>query len=243
MDLVDARNALPSGAGAGASGRRQKKIVPLVEFLLTHDKPRPLSARPKALAIKLAVVNQAIRLLGQAYVHLPLKRVRHAVNPVERLEALRRRLPGINERAFHNEMIDIFKDLRDAHTNYGLPPPYRRAVAFLPFRMEAYWERRQRRFLVTQTLADFELGDFRRGAEVTSWNGMPTGWAVARNAEREEGNNTAARFAFGLASMTVRPLTFTPPPSGGHVTIGYRLPEDTAEVEREILLPWSVWRG
>ena len=57
----------------------------------------------------------------------------HAVDPVQRLRLLQQRLDGYTERAFHNEMILIFIGLRDLHTNYILPEPYRSRTA------ERFW--------------------------------------------------------------------------------------------------------
>ncbi len=56
----------------------------------------------------LRLVEQATTLIDDVYVHLPLKRAMHAVDPVQSLKLLRRRLAAISERQFHNEMIDIF---------------------------------------------------------------------------------------------------------------------------------------
>src|SRR4051795_6787240 len=56
---------------------------------------------------RLTIVTQARRMLDQTYVHLPLKRAMHAVDPVQRLRLLEQRLDGYTERAFHNEMILI----------------------------------------------------------------------------------------------------------------------------------------
>ena len=67
------------------------------------------------------IIDQAMVLIEQAYVHLPLKRAMHAIDPVQALRLLRRRLDreddALSERDFHNEMIEIFKSLRDLHTN------------------------------------------------------------------------------------------------------------------------------
>ncbi len=54
-----------------------------------------------------------------------MKRAMHAVDPLQRLPLLRRRIGQLtSEIAFHHEMTDIFTSLRDLHTNYivGLPP-------------------------------------------------------------------------------------------------------------------------
>src|SRR5215213_301954 len=90
------------------------------------------------LADRRQIVQQALILIEQNYVHLPHKIAMHAVNPVQRLRLLRARLAASNPRrlppaaAFHGEMSEIFHSLRDLHTNYVLPEPFRGKLAFLP---------------------------------------------------------------------------------------------------------------
>ena len=86
------------------------------------------------------IVEQALFLIEDIYVHLPLKRAMHAVDPVQQLKLLRRKLDRLTERQFHNEMMGTFKRLRDLHTNYILPAPYKQHTAFLPFLMEEYYD-------------------------------------------------------------------------------------------------------
>ena len=89
-------------------------------------------------AERLAIVNQAILLLEGFYVHLPLKRAMHGVDPLQRLRLLRRRIDQLGgETRFHAEMTAIFTSVRDLHTNYMLPSPYAEVAAVLPFRVEA----------------------------------------------------------------------------------------------------------
>lgn len=183
------------------------------------------------------IVDQAIVLVKDLYAHLPLKRARHAVDPVQRLELIRHRLRDMSETALQMEMVETFKELRDAHTNYGLPRPYAGRVAFLPFLMEDFFEDGQRRFVATHLLFGFTHSRFEAGVEITHWNGTPVERAVRLNADREEGSNDAARFAFGLAAMTVRFLGSSLPPDEEWVVVGYR---DQAG-DAEILLPWRIW--
>ena len=92
---------------------------------------------------KKAIVEMAIMLLEQSYVHLPLKVAMHAVNPIRRLRILQNRLEQsgpdtINQEFdFHEEMLDIFTSLRDLHTNYLLPEPFSYCFAILPFLVES----------------------------------------------------------------------------------------------------------
>ena len=97
------------------------------------------------------LVDQARVLIDDVYVHLPLKRAMHAVDPGQRLKLLKYRNAKLSERAFHDEMISIFMGLRDLHTNYILPDPYRKMNVFLPFLIEAFYEGNQRKYLVSKT--------------------------------------------------------------------------------------------
>ncbi len=92
------------------------------------------------------LVDQALVLFQQNYVHLPLKAAMYAVNPVQRLQLLRTRLERQKtatmdpEWMFHAEMAEIFHSVRDLHTNYLLPDPFRGKVAYLPFLVEEYFQ-------------------------------------------------------------------------------------------------------
>src|SRR5262245_50820490 len=88
-------------------GRELGAVSTLPEFLaLTGE----LDEKDRAL-----LVDQALVLLEDLYVHLPLKRAMHAVDPIQRLKLLRHRLARLSERAFHDELIRIFTGLRDLH--------------------------------------------------------------------------------------------------------------------------------
>ncbi|MGF1607995.1 MAG: S41 family peptidase, partial [Kiloniellales bacterium] len=190
------------------------------------------------LAERERTVVQALVLLDDLYVHLPLKEAMHAINPLQRLRLLRWRLPSLTERQFHNEMIGIFVRLRDLHTNYILPAPYNQHTAFLPFLLEEYYDDdRTRHYVVSRLIAGFSHPTFQPGVEVTSWNGIPINRAVEINADREAGSNEDARHVRGLDNMTVRPMMMSLPPDEEWVIVGYR---DDA-TEREIRLDWRVF--
>src|SRR5262245_1387728 len=91
-------------------------ITTLEQFLATTGTLTP--------AERTQLVDQAEIMLEMLYVHLPLKRSMHAIDPLQRLKLLRFRLESMSERQFHDEMIDIFVKLRDLHTNYILPSVY-----------------------------------------------------------------------------------------------------------------------
>lgn len=184
------------------------------------------------LAQRKLIVDQALVLLEQNYVHLPLKRAMHAVDPIQRLRLLRYRLEDQSpetlqqEIEFHNEMTSIFNSLRDLHATYRLPWPYRDKTAWLPFLVEAFWEHGQRKFMVSKLVGDAGSPSFHPGVELLYWNGTPIERVVAQNAERQAGSNRAASFARGLNTLTIRPLVNSPPPEEEWVTVRYRDRDD-----------------
>ncbi len=187
------------------------------------------------------IVEQAIVLIEQLYVHLPFKRTRYAINPAQRLRLLRHRSPGMSDSQFHAEMLETFNELRDAHTFYSLPMPYRGSTAFLPFLMTSFIEEGVPKYVVTHVLDGFGECAFGRGAEVTLWNGMPVSLAVRRMADRTPAGNDAAREARGMAQMTMRSLAYALPPDERVVYLHYK--PYGAEEEQAIALPWSIGTG
>ncbi|MCY9581389.1 S41 family peptidase [Paenibacillus alvei] len=206
-----------------------KDSVKLANFLET--------TRELSLTERETIVDQALILIDFVYVHLPLKKAMYAVNPVQRLKILRRQLKNLSERVFHNEMLQIFKELRDLHTNYILPAPYNQHTAFLPFLMEEYYDANfKRHYIVSKLIPGFHHDTFIPGVEITDWNGVPIDLAVAMNADREAGSNEAARHVRGLDAMTVRPMAMSLPPAEQWVIIGYSSNSQNYKIQ----LSWQV---
>jgi cytosine/adenosine deaminase-related metal-dependent hydrolase/C-terminal processing protease CtpA/Prc len=197
------------------------------------------------LADRKLLVDQAQVLLDDAYVHLNLKEAMHAVSPIQRLRLLRHQLSRATsetmgeESMFHREMTSIFTELRDLHTNYLLPSPFREHTAFLPFLAEECFDSDgTAHYLVTKLAPDFEHPTFDEGAELLYWNGVPIAKAIRANAAGQAGSNPAARFARGLDALTIRPLVRSLPPDEEWVIIGYRAADGR---ELETRLEWKVW--
>lgn len=197
-------------------------------------------------AERLLLVDQALVLLEENYVHRPLKEAMHAVRPVQRLKLLRQRTESAREQdlprawLFHQEMLEIFASVRDLHTNYMLPAPFNGLVAFLPFLVESFVEAGDRRYLVSHVVQGFDRPPFAKAVELTSWNGIPVDRAVELNAQRFAGSNMEARRARGLERMTVRPLVTSLPPDEDWVTVGYRTADGQ---EHELRAEWLVLPG
>jgi hypothetical protein len=190
------------------------------------------------------LVEQALVLLEQNFVHLPLKAAMHAVNPVQRLRLLRVRLERQTsdtmdpEWLFHAELSGIFHSVRDLHTNYLLPNPFAGKVAYLPFRVEEYFDDTgASHYVVAGVVQGFSAPGFGPGAEVTHWGGIPIDRAVDLNAARFAGSNAAARHSRGVQSLTVRPLVIHLPPDEEWVTVSY---VGTDGTEHELRQAWLV---
>ncbi|MFT4164903.1 MAG: S41 family peptidase [Microlunatus sp.] len=201
------------------------------------------SADTLTLADRRLIVEQALVLLEQNYVHLPLKIAMHAVNPVQRLRLLRTQLTRVTQQTmgpetqFHREMAGIFMSVRDLHTNYLLPKPFAGMVAYLPFVLEKATEDGQEHYLVTSIVTGFSAPGFELGVEVTHWNGVPIGKAVTINGLRLAGSNQAASLARGLDSLTIRPLIMQLPPDEDWVQVTYLTASGTVAETR---VAWEI---
>ena len=183
------------------------------------------------------IVQQAIILIEQLYVHLPLKRAMHGIDPLQKLKLLHRRLPQLpNEMSFHHEMISIFTSLRDLHTVYILPEYLAKGISILPFRLE--------RCLLPEGLTGYVASDvffrhetFVKGVRLVYWNGVPIDRAVENAAAKHAGSNLEARRARGLDSLTVCPMNTSAPPDEEWVTVTY---VDGNDATHELRMDWTV---
>jgi hypothetical protein len=150
----------------------------------------------------------------------------YAIEPVQRLRLLKlRHRILMNEREFQTEMATIFITLRDLHTNYVLPSEYQRKFAFLPFRIEEFYEKvaesHVRKFIISWISPINTNNTLKEGMIVTHWNGSPIELAVARNAEREAGSNSEARRARGIEALTLRWFGMSHEPDEDWVLLTY----------------------
>lgn len=191
------------------------------------------------------IIDQAMLMLEALYVHLPLKRAMHAIDPIQRLRLLKQRHRKLSERAFHDEMISIYVHLRDLHTNYILPNPFRTRTAFVPFRIEEFFEDDRRHYVVSQVSPIVTDPKFKPGVVITHWNNIPVDRAIEVNAEREAGSNLDARHARGLAAMTTRWMGMSLPPDEEKVTVRYLDGSTTRTIEFDwmVLLPGAPASG
>ena len=232
LEIADSRTARRSGRD-------------LDTFLRSSERRARLSRQER-----LRIVEQALVLMEMNYVHLPMKRAIHAINPIQQLKLLKFQLAEGNVLEstidFHRRLLSIFGSTRDLHTLYLLPEPYRSCTAYLPFLVEQCFDRGAERFLVTRTaIAEHAPPDsddegrearFERGVEVLAWNGVPIVRAIQINGESQAGSNPDARFARGLDNLTIRPLNTTLPPDELWVDILYRAKNGAVATHREYWL-------
>lgn len=189
------------------------------------------------------LIAQATEMLERVYAHLPLKRALHANDPIQALRLLRLRHSSLDERAFQSALMDVFIGLRDLHTNYVLPAGYQQRIAFLPFRVEEFYEPGgvnpidpTRKYVVSWVSPVNTVSSLKEGMVVTHWNGCPVDLAVARNGNREAGSNLDARRAQGIEALTLRWLGMSLPPDEDWVTLTYTDEERTYEARFD----WQV---
>ena len=216
--------------------------------------PRPRSGAPVGLSNdqKRELIATALELVERYYVHLPLKRSMYAVNPGQRLRLLQRRLDAsdatLSDRDFYDELLGTFAELRDLHTTFVLPEPFRSTTAFLPFSIEACTSDGRRDYVVAHVMDSEPAVDqagvrgFERGVVVTHWNGIPMDRAVALNADRELGSNPAARRAQGIASMTIRWLGQSLPPDEHWVDVTFRPRARRAPPSSSVRFEWQAFQ-
>jgi len=233
----------PHLQASGVPDRVSSSVQTLRQFLN--------SWRKFTLEQRKTVVDQALLVLEQHYVHLPYKRAMYGIDPVQRLRLLRYKLDQLEGRPlppdidFHAELTQIFHSLRDLHTTYRLPYPFRDVVAWLPFLVEEYWDGERQRYIVSKVVGEGEIKRL-EGAEVLYWNGTPIETAIAINADHQAGSNPDARHARGLNSFTIRPLDRGLPPDEDWVTVRYRDPAgNVGELRQEwlVFIPQAALAG
>jgi hypothetical protein len=204
MTRSEARTAI-----AGRLGTR----VRLAKFRPTVT---PLTPEEREL-----LLEQAQSMLEQVYAHLPLKRAIYGIDPIQRLRLLKLHHPLMDERAFQSGLIDVFVSLRDLHTNYMLPSEYGQKYAFVPFRIEEFYEGKDRKYVVSWVSPVSQDRKLKAGMVVTHWNGSPIELAVTRNSDREAGSNPEARRARGVEALTLRWFGSSLPPDEDWVVLTY----------------------
>ncbi|HWC96009.1 MAG TPA: S41 family peptidase [Candidatus Sulfopaludibacter sp.] len=228
-----------------ALGLPDLAIHPVADFLLAAEQD------PTSVEERQEILEQTSLMFEHLYPHMPFKKdIYHFPHPAEYLtENVLPVLADLTESDFHDFVVAAFSLVRDAHSLYGKPSPFRGAVAFLPFQMRHYYDRDRARYIVsrvlsTQNSADFGHPFFGPGAEILAWGAEPMENHVRRAASRLPGGNTSAIHTRGVIHCTVRPLTFVqlPFPDEMPSAVIYYTPAGRTEI-RGIRMPWAVGTG
>lgn len=214
-----------------------------VDFFLKAAEQNPTTSAEREL-----IVDQAALMFNHLYPHLPFKTdIYHFIHPQDFLDQnVRPQLADLGESDFHDFVVAAFSLVRDAHTLYVKPSPFRGAVAFLPFQMLPYEDQTGQHYVVTKVMKSEPEGGFGHpffgpGAEILFWGNEPIQCHVQRAAGRLPGGNFAASFTRGSIHCSLRPLAYVQLPFDDELpaaTIQYR-PFGGTEV-RAIRLPWGV---
>lgn len=203
-------------------------------------RPRLFASRDE----KRLLAHQLEVLLDKFYVHLPLKERVLGVRPVQQARLLQEHLERYpDDTSFLRALLRLSSGLRDFHTRLHLPEPWARLEAFLPLRLQEYFDESGVAHYLVQALApEVEPGgDFVQGVEVTHWNGEPIAHALQRLGRTLAGANHPARRRRALEALTWRCLKFDLPPDEDFVRVAYLGKKGPGDLE----LPWLVreWGG
>jgi hypothetical protein len=232
-----------------ALGLPALKIQPLADFLKSAELPKLTKDEESA------ILNQALLQFQHLYPHLPFKtELPNYSDPVEQLTALASGLDTISEFEFHSAVAGAFGGVLDSHTCYGLPAPYRGAVAFLPFQVR-FWQdpppglsagvAEVMNAAVPNASQPGGLGHpfFGPGAEIVRWNYKDAVWILLGEelffGPLVAGSEVVNITRKAILSTTV-PLAYLPPPVdyGPQVVVHYT-PRGGGPV-RAIRFPWGV---
>ena len=179
-----------------------------------------------------AAVEQAATLLDQACVHLPERRAQ-GLDPVARLRHLQGRLPA-RRGELYRDLLAIFAEFGDQHTQCYLPEPFGASVAFLPFVVRELWDDRgQPRLMVVSSAVE----TLRRGDLLLSWNGVAAERALEEHMALQLSANPEARREKALQTLTFRPLAWLPPPASEIAVLECA---DADGRRRQVRLDWQV---
>ncbi len=215
------------------------RVQPILDFVRDADQHRT------SLGDRQALVDQAALMFDHLYPHMPFKaELYQLTHPSDYLRAkVQPALETLSETDFHAQMIAAFSLVRDAHTLYGLPSPYRGAVAFLPFEIRPYLDPKAGwRFFVTSVMVGFPL--LGPGAEIVGWGDVSPLDHVQRTEGCLPGGNFFASLTRAAIHTTLRPLTFVQlpfPDELPEVALHYK-PAKSHEA-RIIRVPWAVATG
>jgi hypothetical protein len=233
-----ARSRPNAAARRGTTGKRSKAPRTLAAQL-SHALGSQLEI---SRAERLRLLDGIERALDGVYTHLPLKRARYGVDPVQRLRILRTQVDELSNLGFHLAVSDVVTRLRDAHTRYTGPAILASKVAALPFLVEMIGSVDAPTYVVTK-VGRGVAAPFRPGVLIEYWNGVPIDRAVQIYSDREVGGRPDSERANAVLTLTLRSLQYGPPPDEHWVVVGYRRVNSRGApvgAMREIRIPWRI---
>jgi hypothetical protein len=198
--LYGERPRQPTAAPPSVAAAEGEATTPvrLADFLATV--PSTLSVAERRL-----LVDQALVLLDDVYVHLELKRAMHAVEPIQRLRLLAHRLATPGRRRGRPTVTGCPTSRCTASSRRSSPRSgtctpttccrARSGSAPRSCRSSSSGTTTtgRTRYLVTRVLDGVDHPTFVAGVEVTHWNGMPVERAIEVNARCREAGTRPRR--------------------------------------------------
>jgi len=214
-------------------------IEPVADFV------RRANQNPTTIEERRLIIDQATLMFDHVYPHMPFKQeIYHFLHPSDFLRTIPP-LDQLSETDFHDFVIAGFSLVRDAHTLYGKPSPFRGAVAFLPFQMRPYLSQGSVvHYIVSAVMTAFQHPTFGPGAEILMWGPEHIDDHVRRAAGRLPGGTHAAVRTRGAIHCTVRPLAFVQMPFDDELpqSVIQYVPASGGD-PLTIQLPWAAGTG
>jgi len=201
---MDRRQFILSGSAAAASlmsstipAWSQTGRVPLSEEVRAeHAAALAVNARERA-----AILDAAIHVVEDVYVHRALKSAQYGIDVVAQLRAIRARASDLDHATFHRQMRRAFAQLHDRHASYsgGLP----NKLFVLGVTIKQTFADDPPKFYVVHV--DPEVSAVPVGSEVRLWNGVPIAHVIDEFSEDVGAGNEASRKAVARKYLTQRP--------------------------------------
>jgi C-terminal processing protease CtpA/Prc len=214
----------------------KKSITPLAEARTKLVVPNYTSEERQTL------VDQAHLFMSKLFVHrqVKVKDFGNAVDPIPKLEALKKEAAQLSNEELHQRLNRIFVDLHDLHTNYIAPKPLSCAATFIPVKFESVTDENRAVVLVSGKLKlepkaseGIEVGD-----ELVSINGITTDKWIAELGIISGGANEDAMKVRAVEMLSLRSLATQLLPKEDELELVFK--RDGKEFTKTI--PWFAYR-
>jgi C-terminal processing protease CtpA/Prc len=214
----------------------KKSITPLAEARTKLVVPNYTSEERQTL------VDQAHLFMSKLFVHrqVKVKDFGNAVDPIPKLEALKKEAAQLSNEELHQRLNRIFVDLHDLHTNYIAPKPLSCAATFIPVKFESVIDENRVVVLVSGKLKlepkaseGVEVGD-----ELVSINGITTDKWIAELGIISGGANEDAMKVRAVEMLSLRSLATQLLPKEDELELVFK--RDGTEFTKTI--PWFAYR-